>query len=86
MIDQVAFISKISINREDLLRHLFGDHYIRYEKKRKKKDVEPILLKDLNIGISTFLGMRISNSKILGCVAYTIFLYSELKMREPMKS
>lgn len=41
--DQVAFISKISINREDLLRHLFGDHYIRYEKKRKKKDVEPIL-------------------------------------------
>ena len=38
--DQVAFISKISIQREDLLHYLFGDHYIIYEKKKKKKDVE----------------------------------------------
>lgn len=29
--DQVAFISKISIQREDLLHYLFGDHYIIYE-------------------------------------------------------
>lgn len=38
--DTAAFISKVSVQREDLLRHLFGDHYIIYEKKKKKKDVE----------------------------------------------
>lgn len=32
--DQVAFISKVSVQREKLLRHLFGDHYKIYEKKR----------------------------------------------------
>lgn len=35
--DQVAFISKISIQREDLLHYLFGDHYIIYEKKKKRR-------------------------------------------------
>lgn len=33
--DTVAFISKVSVLREDYLRHLFGDHYVIYEKVKK---------------------------------------------------
>lgn len=40
--DQVAFISKVSVQREKLLRHLFGDHYKIYERKRKKNGQETV--------------------------------------------
>lgn len=33
----VAFISKVSIRREEFMKHLFGDHYTVYEKKKKKQ-------------------------------------------------
>lgn len=33
----VAFISKVSVLREDYIKHLFGDHYIVYQKEKKKK-------------------------------------------------
>lgn len=41
--DIVAFISKISVNSEDYLRYLFGNHYVIYEKKRKKQDSTQII-------------------------------------------
>ncbi len=33
--DTAAFISKVTILREDYLRYLFGDHFVVYEKKKK---------------------------------------------------
>lgn len=33
--DTAAFISKVTVQREEYLRYLFGDHYVVYEKKRK---------------------------------------------------
>lgn len=41
--DIAAFISKVSVNREDYLHHLFGNHYVIYEKKRKKQDLPQII-------------------------------------------
>lgn len=41
--DIVAFISKVSVNSEDYLRYLFGNHYVIYEKKRKKQDSPQII-------------------------------------------
>lgn len=38
-----AFISKVSVKREDYLRHLFGDHYVTYEKKKKKQETPQIV-------------------------------------------
>ena len=35
--DTAAFISKVSVQREDYLRYLFGDHYKTYERKRKEQ-------------------------------------------------
>lgn len=34
--DTAAFISKVTIKREEFLRYIFGDHYITYEKKKRK--------------------------------------------------
>lgn len=39
--DTAAFISKVSVNYEEYLRYLFGDHYVIYETKKKKKQVAP---------------------------------------------
>ena len=36
--DTVAFISKVSVMREDYLRFLFGNHYVISEKKSKEKE------------------------------------------------
>lgn len=36
--DIAAFISKVSVNREDYLRYLFGNHYVIYEKREKNKN------------------------------------------------
>lgn len=41
--DTAAFISKVSVNREDYLRYLFGNHYVIYEKKKKKQEVPQIV-------------------------------------------
>ena len=41
--DIVAFISKVSVNSEDYLRYLFGNHYVIYEKKKKKQDSPKII-------------------------------------------
>ena len=41
--DTVAFITKVSVKREDYLRYLFGDHYITYEKKKKNQEVPQIV-------------------------------------------
>jgi superfamily I DNA and/or RNA helicase len=38
--DQTVFISKVSVQREDLLKHLFGDHYKIYERKKMDKNQE----------------------------------------------
>lgn len=38
--DTAAFISKVHIDREGFIKHLFGDHYVTYEKK-KKNQTEP---------------------------------------------
>ena len=38
--DTAAFISKVSVQREDYIKYLFGDHYVTYEKK-KKNQAEP---------------------------------------------
>lgn len=35
--DTAAFISRVTVLREDYLRYLFGDHYVTYEKKKKGK-------------------------------------------------
>ncbi|MCQ2071581.1 MAG: AAA domain-containing protein [Bacteroidaceae bacterium] len=35
--DTVAFISKVSVQREKYLKYLFGDHYVTYEKKKKNQ-------------------------------------------------
>lgn len=41
--DTAAFISKVSVKREDYLRYLFGDHYVTYEKKKKKQETPQIV-------------------------------------------
>lgn len=41
--DIVIFISKVSINREDYLRFLFGDHYVTYEKKKKNQKAPQVV-------------------------------------------
>lgn len=41
--DIAAFISKVSVTREDYLRYLFGNHYVIYEKKRKKQELPQII-------------------------------------------
>lgn len=41
--DIAAFISKVSVNREDYLRYLFGNHYVIYEKKRKKQELPQVI-------------------------------------------
>ena len=38
--DTAAFISKVSVQRENYIKYLFGDHYVTYEKK-KKNQAEP---------------------------------------------
>ena len=38
--DTAAFISKVSVDREGLMKYLFGDHYVTYEKKNKKRIIE----------------------------------------------
>lgn len=38
--DIVAFISKVSIQREDYIKYLFGNHYRVYQKEKKKNQVE----------------------------------------------
>lgn len=35
--DTAAFISKVSVQREDYIKCLFGDHYVTYEKKKKNQ-------------------------------------------------
>ena len=41
--DTAVFISRISVQREEYLKYLFGDHYVVYEKKKKSK-VEPQII------------------------------------------
>lgn len=41
--DTVAFISKVSVNREEYLRFLFGDHYVTYETKKKNQETSQII-------------------------------------------
>lgn len=41
--DIAAFISKVSVNREEYLRDLFGRHYIIYERKKKKQETPQIV-------------------------------------------
>lgn len=41
--DTAAFISKVSVNREEYLRFLFGDHYVIYEKKKKNQETPQIV-------------------------------------------
>lgn len=37
--DTVAFISKVSINTDEYLKYLFGDHYVVYKQKKRKQEV-----------------------------------------------
>ena len=46
--DTVAFISKVHIDREGFIKHLFGDHYVTYEKK-KKNQTEPKIVELLEM-------------------------------------
>ena len=41
--DTAAFISKVSVSCEDYLRYLFGDHYVKHERKRKKQGTPQIV-------------------------------------------
>ena len=34
--DTAAFISRVHVDREGFMKHLFGDHYVTYEKKKKE--------------------------------------------------
>ncbi len=36
--DYAAFVSKVSVQRQDYMKYIFGDHYVTYERKRKKTD------------------------------------------------
>lgn len=38
-----AFISKVTVLKEELLKHLFGNHYVAYEQK-KRKQATPIII------------------------------------------
>lgn len=44
--DKAAFISKIQVQKEEYLKYLFGDHYVTYERKKKKKD-QPVIVEQL---------------------------------------
>lgn len=41
--DTAAFVSNVTVNREEYLRFLFGDHYVVYEKKKKKQETPQIV-------------------------------------------
>lgn len=41
--DTAAFISKVSMHKEEYLNYLFGNHYVVYEKKKRKQEVSNII-------------------------------------------
>ena len=41
--DTAAFISKVSVDREGVIKHLFGDHFVTYEKKKRKHETPVIV-------------------------------------------
>lgn len=41
--DTVAFISKVSINTDEYLKYLFGDHYVVYKQKKRKQEVPKLI-------------------------------------------
>lgn len=71
--DTAAFISKVSVLREDYMRYLFGDHYVINEIKRRKKE-EPIIVEyiEYNNQYIPWTVIQQYNNIGLYCSQYTI--------------
>lgn len=71
--DTAAFISKVSVNREDYLRYLFGNHYVIYEKKKKKQET-PLIVEafEYHNEYLTYETLRQYESIGLRCKQYTL--------------
>ena len=71
--DSAAFISKISVSREEYMKYLFGEHYVTYEKKKKKQTESTIieLLEYRNQYIPWEI-MQQHSDIVLTCKYYTI--------------
>lgn len=72
--DTVAFISKVSINTDEYLKYLFGDHYVVYKQKKRKQEV-PKLIEVLSIKINILPGKQFKSIKILVCYVSSMFLF-----------
>jgi len=74
--DMAAFISTVSVQREDLMRHLFGDHFQIREKKKKKKGEEIVKVQETieyhNEYIPWDVYMHYQNIIGLKCKSYKI--------------
>lgn len=77
----VAFVSKVSIRREEFMKHLFGNHYKIHEKKKKKQNEIQIieLLEYHNLYIPwdviqqyASLGLKCNQYKLIFKVNYPI--------------
>lgn len=85
--DTAAFISKVSVNREDYLRYLFGNHYVTYEKKKKKQET-PIIVEafEYHNEYLTYETLRQYESIGLRCKQYTlIFIIINEVAKEELK-
>lgn len=85
--DTVAFISKVSVQREKYIKYLFGDHYVTYEK-RKKNQTDSKVVEQLeyhNQYIPWDLMQQYANIG-LNCKYYTlIFKVNNSKAAEELK-
>ena len=71
--DTAAFISKITVNREEYLRDLFGDHYVTYEKKKKKQD-NPQIVEEFEYHNEYLTSVTLQQYEHIGlrCKQYTL--------------
>jgi hypothetical protein len=84
--DTAAFISKVSICREDYMRGLFGNHYVVYEKKTKKQK-EPQTVELLEYHNEYLSWDIVAQNAMIGltCKWYTlIFKIKDAKAKEEL--
>lgn len=73
--DTAAFISKVSVLREEYMKYLFGDHYVTYER-LKKNQVKPQIIEVLEYKNKYIPLSEYKKYKELGlmCKSYTVII------------
>lgn len=79
--DRATFISKVSVQTEEYLRYLFGDHYVTYEKKTKRK-TEPTIVERFEYHNKFISWEVLKQYSYLGlsCKSYTLIF----KIKDPI--